>query len=130
MVYPILTEPRHAGEFILWEQGGHLSRDNIVIASGQGVVKAGTVLGKVTASGKYIISAPAAADGSQTPSALNIYQVDATSADQPDAAITREAEINGPTITYHSSINTGPLVVAANTALAATDIIVRSRTTP
>jgi hypothetical protein len=130
MVYPILTEPRHPGEFVLWEQGGHQSRDNIIIVSGQGIVKAGTVLGKITASGKYAISAPAAADGSQTPSALNLYQVDATSADQPVSAITREAEINGPTITYHSTINTGPLVVAANNALLTQFIVVRSRTAP
>jgi len=124
------TEPRHPGEFVLWEQGGHLSRDNITIASGAGVVAVGTVLGKVTASGKYIVSAPGASDGSQTPAALNLYPVDATSADAPVAAITREAEINGITITYHSSINTGALVLAANAALAAAHIIVRSRTAP
>jgi len=130
MVYPILTESRHPAEFVMWEQGGHLSRDNITVVAGEGVLVAGSVLGKVTASGKYRFSNPANGDGSQTASALLLYGVDATSADQPVAAITREAEINGPTITYHAAISTGALVLAANAALATAHIIVRSRTAP
>lgn len=59
-----------------------LVTDSITIASGAGVIKRGTVLGKVTASGKYITSASAASDGSQTPVAIAADTVDATSADQ------------------------------------------------
>ena len=49
----VLTEGVHPIEFLLSEGQGTRSRDAIVIASGSGVVKAGTVLGKITASGKY-----------------------------------------------------------------------------
>lgn len=55
---------------------------SVTIASGAGVLARGTVLGKVTASGKYIKSASAAGDGSQTPVAILADTVDATSADQ------------------------------------------------
>lgn len=42
----------------------------------------GAVMGKITASGKFTLSASAAADGSQTPTAILAHDVDATSADQ------------------------------------------------
>jgi len=51
------------------------------ILSGEGVVVAGTVLGKVTASGKLIACVDDAVDGSQIPIAVSTATVDATSAD-------------------------------------------------
>ena len=56
----------------------------------------GTVLGKITASGKYIISKQAAADGSQVPSALyignsfgEVTSAAVTNVDQKVLALTR-----------------------------------------
>ncbi len=43
--------------------------------------KRGTVLGVVTASGKYTLCVATAADGSQTPKAILVDDVDATAAD-------------------------------------------------
>jgi hypothetical protein len=51
------------------------------IASGAGVLKAGTVLGKITVGGKYVTSASALANGAQTPDAVLAHDVDATAAD-------------------------------------------------
>jgi hypothetical protein len=51
------------------------------IVSGAGIIQRGTVLGKITASGKLTTSLSAASDGSQTPYALAAETVDATSAD-------------------------------------------------
>lgn len=59
---------------------------NVVIASGAGIVKRGTVLGLVTASGKYIVSVKSANDGSQNPAAVLADDVDATSADATGGA--------------------------------------------
>jgi len=53
----------------------------VTIASGAGVLKRGTVLGKITASGKSVKSASASADGSQVPDTILAQDVDATSAD-------------------------------------------------
>ena len=47
-----------------------------------GVLARGAVLGKITAGGKYILSASAAVDGSQVPDAILAHAVDATAADQ------------------------------------------------
>lgn len=51
------------------------------IAQGHGVVARGTVLGKITATGKLIPAVAAANDGSQTPYAVSAEDVDTTAAD-------------------------------------------------
>ena len=66
----VLLETRHPGEFLMTEANGQRSRETITIASGAGVIAPGTVLGKVTASGKYVASAVGASDGSQNPTAI------------------------------------------------------------
>lgn len=121
----VLTETRHAGEFVLSEGNGNISRDNIVIVSGAGVVRAGTVLGKITESGKYTPSPHTGADGSQTAVAINLYEVDATSADAAVSAIMRDAEVNVNTLAYAASVDDGTKKAAKATQLAAVNIIVR-----
>ncbi|MGE4536655.1 MAG: head decoration protein [Desulfovibrio sp.] len=76
-----------------YETLGIFSPDNLIagdakivtaagtIASGAGVLVRGTVLGKITANGKYLKAIGTAEDGSQTPDAILAEDVDATSAD-------------------------------------------------
>jgi len=52
----------------------------VTIASGAALPE-GAVLGMITASGKYVLSASAAVDGSQTPVAILCAGVDAAAAD-------------------------------------------------
>jgi len=119
------TEGRHPGEFILSEANFHRSRDNAVIVTGSGVVKAGTVLGKLTADGKYKPSTNTGSDGGQTAVAISLYEVDATSADAPVAIISRHAEVKGFALAYDSSVNDDTKKAAKVTQLAAVGIIVR-----
>lgn len=120
-----LTEGRHPAEFVLTEANGTLSRDNIVVASGAGVIAPGTVLGKITSGGKYLASAVGASDGSETAVAVALYGCDATSADCEISAITRNAEVNSNLLTYHADRNLDAEKAAANADLAAVGIIVR-----
>jgi Bacteriophage lambda head decoration protein D len=72
---------------------GTLTRDNLVggyndlitrqitLISGQNL-KRGTLLGKITASGKYTLSLSASADGSQTPSVILLEDTDASGGDK------------------------------------------------
>ncbi|MBN9022213.1 MAG: head decoration protein [Rhizobiales bacterium] len=121
----VLLEARHPGEFLMTEANGRRSRETITIASGAGIIAPGTVLGKVTASGKYVASAVGASDGSQNPSAITIYGADATSADVDVAAIVRDAEVNGHCLVYHADRDQPAEKAAADVALAAIGIIVR-----
>lgn len=69
------------------------------IASGSGVVARGTVLGKITASGKLTTSLTAASDGSQTPYVIAAETVDATSADA-DAVVYFSGSFNTNKLIY------------------------------
>ena len=121
----VLVETRHPGEFILSEANGQRSRETITIASGAGVIAAGTVLGKVTASGKYVASAVGASDGSEVPAAINIYGADASASDVTVSAIARDAEVNGKCLTYHADRDQPAEKTAAHAALANLGVIVR-----
>lgn len=76
---------------------GSLTHDNLIagtainmvtesIVLDTGNLKRGALLGKITATGKYVLSASAAADGSQTPVAILAEDADATAADQTTVA--------------------------------------------
>ena len=110
------TEARHAGEFIVSEGNGVISRDTITIASGQ-VLPAGAVLGKVTASGLYAAYNNAATDGTEVAAAILYDAVDATAGNKRAVAITRLAEVDAKALTG--------LDADAVADLAAQQIIVR-----
>ncbi|MBN9033696.1 MAG: hypothetical protein BGO05_05425 [Rhizobiales bacterium 63-7] len=124
----IFTEGRHSTEGLLSEANFHRSRDNIVIAAGAGLIVAGMVLGKVTASGKYVPSANAeitGEEGAEVGAAIALYNCDATSADQKVAAITRDAEWNGNTLSFDSTVNDAGKKATKVAQLAAKGIIAR-----
>lgn len=91
--------PRNLG-FVLSEAEFGRSRDEITVASGAGVLKPGTVLGKITASGKFKPAVDASVDGSETAVAVLGYGVDATSADAKSVAIVRAAQVKKSELDY------------------------------
>ena len=121
----VLIETNHPGAFLLSEAHGHRSRENIAIAAGAGIVSPGSVLGRVTATGKYVVSAVGATDGSQTPAAINIYGADASTAGANVSAIVRDAEVNGHCLVYHADRDQPAEKAAAHDALKSLGIIVR-----
>lgn len=61
----------------------NLITKNVTVATGEGAnYKRGTVLGKITASGKYTLVTKAASDGSQVADAVLAYDIDATANDE------------------------------------------------
>lgn len=119
----MLTENPHAGAFILSLANGNRSFENVVIASGENL-QAGTVLGKVTASGKYEQLNTAAEDGTEDAAAILFAATDATDGDAEAAAIARDAEVNGHELVWPSGIS-GGAKTAAIAQLVALGIIVR-----
>lgn len=97
----------------------------------------GTVLGKVTATGKYIISKPAANDGSQTPVAVYIGTGDAlgnpatlavpATTDTKVLALTRgKVVVSAGALVLDSSINDATKRATAYAALKAVGILVET----
>jgi hypothetical protein len=101
----VLNENPHDGNFILSEDDeGRLSRDSVIIASGAGKLQPGIVLGKLTASGKFVPS-PETGNGSETAVAVLVGSVDATSADAVAVAVTRHAEVNRYGLFYDATVD-------------------------
>lgn len=98
-----------------------LVTDTITVVSGAGVLQRGTVLGKITASGKYTTALSASSDGSQTPVAILADYTDATSADV-SAPIYLMGEFNGAALT----LGTGITLAAAKAALGPNGIFIKT----
>ncbi len=122
------TEPKNVSDVVASEMP--MSREVVTILSGSGVLAIGTVLAKVTASGKYVpaIYDTEEDDGSALPVAVLIDAVDATSADVVRVpVIHRLAEVKRQGLVWAASYNDNTKKAAGVAALAASYIIVRDQ---
>ena len=125
MPSPILNEERfHTASYLVSEAQGYRSREQVIIATGSGELKAGAVLGKVTASGKYAPLDPDATDGSEDAAAILYEPCDATGADVRRAVTARDAEVVAELLVFADG-TTDPEKTAALASLAALGIIAR-----
>lgn len=115
---PTLTEGKRTAEFLLSEGEGAISRDVVTIVAGAGALVAGTVLGKITASGKYKAYASGNADGSQTAVGVLYAAAPSSASDQSAVAIVRVAEVAGALLTGSDA--------AAVTSLKTANVVVRT----
>jgi len=122
-----LTEPRHAGGFLVWEAFRDYTREVITIATGGAnpVLEPGTVLGKITASGKYAAHDPAAVDGTETAIAVLWGKADATASDVDAEVLLRGPAIVNANDLVFTGTPTAPEITAAHAALAAVGILTR-----
>ena len=94
------------------------------MASGQNL-KAGTVVGKVTATSKYVAYDDDAVDGSQTAAGVVLEAVDASAADALVTMIARDAEVITEKLQWGAAVTTQGEKDAAVVDLAALGIIAR-----
>ncbi|MFQ5439609.1 MAG: head decoration protein [Paracoccaceae bacterium] len=123
----VLKEGRHAGGFLVWEAFRDYTREVVTIATGgtYPVLQPGTVLGKITASGKYAAHDPAALDGTETAVAVLWGPADATLADVDAVVLLRgPAIVNGKDLVF-TGTPTALEITTAHTALAAVGILTR-----
>lgn len=118
-----LVEGRHAAEHLVSEANGTRSRDVVTLLAGVSY-PAGAVLGKITASGKFKLLAPAANDGSESAAAVLFAPVDATAADKPGVVNSRDTEVQGAALAWPDGIG-APEKTAALAQLAARGIVAR-----
>lgn len=115
----VLTEGRHVGEFLVSEAEGTLSREEVTVTQAGSPIVSGTVLGKITASGKYVPYSNAASDGTEAAAAILYTNLPGTgSGDHKKCVvIVRNAEVFGSALTGLDS--------AATADLKALNVIVR-----
>lgn len=122
---PTLNQPVPNASASVSEGNGTISRDAITIISGAGVLSANTVLGRITASGKYGLHDNALSDGREVAAGVLYSAVDATSADAKGVAWRRACELANGELIFKAGIS-APNRAAAIVSLAALNIITRA----
>lgn len=110
------TESMHAGEFLLSEGAGNISREAINIAAGA-ALEPGQILGLVTLTGEFAPYQPTAEDGTENAVAILYGPLGESDVARRGRAIVRLAEVSEAHLTG--------LDPAAEKALAAHFVIVR-----
>lgn len=109
------------GGYIVSEGDNDYSRDNATAALGAGTVLAGTVLGKLTASGNFVPHVIGGSLGAEIVSGI-LYEGGTGTIKR--TVHTRHCQVNGKDLIYPAGA-TGPQIVTINAALKALGIIVR-----
>lgn len=120
MAKPVIAEGRYPSDWL--KAVSHVSGfsyEEVIVASGSGKVQTGTVLGQVTANGKFKPVTVAASDGSQTAKGILLNTVDATGADAPAVIVAREAIVVMQGLLYGADVDTPAERLAIQNALRA-----------
>jgi hypothetical protein len=117
------TEPNRPYECVISEANGQRSRETVTIVAGADL-EPGSVLGKITASGKYTLYDDGNGDGSQTAVAILLAFADASGADASAAVLMHDAEIKKSLLVWHASAD-ATSKATAYTQLANVGIIAR-----
>ncbi|MBB3937927.1 head decoration protein [Aureimonas phyllosphaerae] len=122
----VLNQDRNAGaaHYLVSEAHGYRSREQAIIASGSGKLRAGTVLGRITATGEFAPFAPAATDGTQTAAAILWEGCDATAEDVRRTITARDSEVHANVLIFAAG-TTDVQKTAAMASLAALGIVGR-----
>lgn len=105
----VLNEGRYVGDWLKAEQGHQLSRNTGTMLAGEGILEIGTVLGLITASGKWKRATATGSDGAQIARAILCQRVDTGESpgadvlnvvivDRGPARVNLNALVWGPTI--------------------------------
>ncbi len=112
---PIRLGYKTDADVVKTEGKNRISRDEVVLAAGAPALRPGAVLGRITASRKYALLAPAAADGSQIAIAVLLENTPAITADRRIVVLARHAEVVLQGLEWPPGIDAG----AQSAALAA-----------
>lgn len=116
----IATEKQKQHNWLVWDLCPELnySRDVGLLAETAGSnLLSGTVLGKVTTSGKWKISKVGATDGSQNPAGLLLNDVTGSVVDQKIAVLTRTAIVGKKGLTLDATYTEKEVAYKALTAI-------------
>lgn len=106
-----IVEGNHAGAHIVDEPSKKISRKKIVILAGV-TLKAGSVLGQITASKKYVEVNPSASNGSQVAAAVLFDNVIDNGADQEAIAHVRHCAMNKLEVVWKAGMTAGEINTA------------------
>ncbi|BCW88043.1 hypothetical protein sos41_11810 [Alphaproteobacteria bacterium SO-S41] len=126
---PVLTQSPLIGDVVKYEDNLNYTREVVTLKSGLNYL-IGTILGIVTATGKYTVSPNAETggiEGAETAKAVLIENVDATGADKVALVLRRGPSIVADAaLIYEASVNDGTKKATKRAQLVAVGIVPRT----
>ena len=121
----VLNQPLTMGDVLKYEVNPNYTRETITLLAGM-PYPTGSVLGRITASGKYKLATSGGSDGAQTASAVLLYAVDATLADSTGIVVARgPAIVSRAALAYDATVDDGAKIITKIGQLAAAGILAR-----
>ena len=121
----VLNQPPTMGDVLKYEVNPNYTRETITLLAGM-PYPVGSVLGRITASGKYKLATSGGSDGAQTASVVLLYAVDATLADATGIVVTRgPAIVSRAALIYDATVDDGAKIITKIGQLAAAGIVAR-----
>ena len=121
----VLYQPATMGDVLKYEVNPNFTRETVTLLAGT-AYPVGSVLGRITASGKYKLATSGGSDGAQTASAVLLYAVDATLADAVGIVVARGPSIvSRAGLAYDATVDDGAKITTKLGQLAAIGIIAR-----
>ncbi len=122
---PVLSQAPSMGDLLKYEANANYTREAVTLLAGSNYA-IGSVLGIVTASGKYTLSPDTGTTGEEVANAVLIEAVDATAADATGLILARGPAIVSKTqLTYDASVSSAAKITAKEKQLVAAGIIPR-----
>lgn len=120
-----LIEAPKMGDILKYELEASYSREVVTLLTGTNYA-AGSVLGRITASGKYKLSTATGSDGAQTAVAVLLFAVDASDGDQTGVILARgPAIVSRGALVVDATVDDGTKLAAKHSQLAAAGIVAR-----
>ena len=125
---PTLTMAPTLGDLLKFELNGSYCRESVTLKAGTSYAL-GSVLGKITASGKYRLS-PAATvvgdEGAETATAVLVGAIDATGGDKTGVVVARgPAIVSKAALVFDASVDQAAEIAAKHAQLALAGIVSR-----
>ncbi len=121
----VLTQQPNMGDVLKYEVNPNYTRETVTLLQGM-PYPVGSVLGKITASGKYKLATSGGTDGAEIATAVLLYPVDATLADATGIVVARGPSIvSRAALAYDATVDDGTKITAKLGQLAAVGIIAR-----
>jgi hypothetical protein len=122
----VLHQPASMGDILKYEVNPNYTRETVTLLEGM-PYPVGSVLGRITASGKYKLATSGGSDGAQTATAVLLYAVDATLADAIGVVLARgPAIVSRAALAYDATVDDAGKITTKVGQLAAAGIIARN----
>ena len=121
-----LTQSPTMGDVLKYSENPNYTNESVTLLTGTSY-KVGSVLGKITASGKYKLAAVGAVDGSAVAVAVLLTATDATAGDATGVILARgPAIVSKAALVFDATVNDAPKTATKHAELTTALIVPRS----